>query len=313
MQIIKENIALAPQVSFRIGGKARYLTSALDTNDILETLDFAQKKQLPLFILGSGTNILISDEGFDGVVIRLQATGYTLQDDFVEASGGTLISTLVDETTKRGFSGLEWAGGLPGTLGGAIRGNAGCFGGETKDSIEEVSAIHTNSLETRNFSNAECEFGYRNSIFKKDPRWIIVSAKLKIFTESDVEGIRRQAQEKIAYRQNRHPLEYPNIGSIFKNCPLAVITDSVQKRFKTYIKNDPFPVLPTAVLIADAGLPGKRVGGALISDKHANFIVNTGNATARDVKMLIEQIKKTIKEKFDVDVEEEIQYVGFKL
>lgn len=311
MRTIKENVALSPQVSFRIGGRAKYFSSVSNKNEILETLNFAQKKKLPVFVLGSGTNILVSDKGFDGVVIQIRNSKLEIRNSIIDVDAGMLVSDLLDKTLDHNLSGLEWAGGLPGTLGGAIRGNAGCFGGETKNNIEEVTAINMNSLETKRFSNEQCKFDYRSSIFKKTPHWIITGAKLKLSSSHDTGAIRERAQEKIAYRQNRHPLEYPNIGSIFKNCPLAVVPNSVQKKFKTFIKNDPFPILPTAILIADAGLTGKKVGGALVSDKHANFIVNAGKASARDVQILIKQIKKTIKEKFNIDLEEEIQYIGF--
>ena len=158
-------------------------------------------------------------------------------------------------------------------------------------------------------NNAECQFGYRNSIFKiNDGREIIIEATLELRPGAE-HAIRSAIEEKIAYRNERHPMNYPNIGSIFKNTPVEKVPEPVLKQFGAKVKNDPFPVLPTAVLIAETGIKGTRAGGAMVSDKHPNFIVNTGNATAEDVKKLIALVKTSVKEKFGVELEEEIIYL----
>jgi len=139
LEKLQENVLLSPRVSFRIGGKAKYFIEVDSTSDVLEALDFAHRKNVPIFVLGSGTNILIDDNGFDGVVLKIRDSKLGIQNPIVEVGAGELMSTLVDSGAEKGLAGLEWAGGLPGTLGGAIRGNAGCFGGEIKDVVEFFS------------------------------------------------------------------------------------------------------------------------------------------------------------------------------
>ena len=196
-------------------------------------------------------------------------------------------------------------------MGGAIRGNAGAFMGETKDSIVEVTSLRIGNGESQivHRDNKECTFAYRSSVFKTEhPDEIVLEATLQ-FTPGNRDEIEKAIQEKIEYRKTRHPIDLPNIGSIFKNIDLKDIPEEFQKKFAHVIKKDPFPVLPTAFLISEAGLKGTRHGGAEISGRHPNFIVNTGNATASDVKYLIALVKKTIKEKFHIDLEEEIVYI----
>jgi UDP-N-acetylmuramate dehydrogenase len=226
----------------------------------------------------------------------------------IRVGAGVLMSDLLSFAAKNGLAGLEWAGGLPGTVGGAIRGNAGAFGSETKDSVLEVTSIniHKKDLELVKRSNKECVFGYRDSYFKKhDGQEIIVDAIFSL-QSGEPAAITQAMMDKINYRKTRHPMEYPNIGSIFKNVDLKIITKKKQEDFLHVVKSDPFPVVPTAYLITEAGLKGVSFGGAMISPKHPNFIVNSLNASSDDVKHLIKLVKSTIKKKFDIELEEEI-------
>jgi len=210
---------------------------------------------------------------------------------------------------EESLSGLEWSGGLPGSIGGAVRGNAGAFGGEMKDSVSKVESVDLTTLEEKIRDNVHCEFGYRTSIFKTQgtPEFIIsVTVSL---TLGDKKQIKQATLEKIEYRKAKHPLEYPSAGSVFKNVSLSQIPQQLKEQWKEHIKNDPFPVIPAAVIIALAGLSGIRSGDALLSEKHTNFIVNLGNAKATDVKAVIEIIKKTVREKFGIQLEEEIIYL----
>lgn len=297
--------------TYNIGGYTPHFFAFRTIEEAGRALLEAEKIGKPIFILGGGTNILFSDHRFDGIVLKntIQTidvlTGYRLR-----VGGGVLVSKICDMAIERGWAGLEWAGGLPGTIGGAIRGNAGAFQGETKDVVFEVTSI---SVENGKFkimrrTNEECKFAYRSSIFKmKHPEEIICEAVLQ-FRAGDKEAIRKAIEEKIEYRKNRQPIEFPNIGSIFKNIDVKNIPSSLHSKIAHVIKQDPFPVVPTAYLISEAGLKGVQKGGAMISPKHPNFIVNIGDASAEDVKYLIALVKKTLKEKFDVDVEEEIVY-----
>lgn len=216
------------------------------------------------------------------------------------------MSDFVSFCSQNSLSGMEWAGGLPGTVGGAIRGNAGAYLGETKDNVLEVESLELSTLKDKSRSKKECEFSYRMSIFKRDgDKEVILSAKFEL-KKGDREEIKRETQKKIDHRIDKHPMDVPNIGSTFKNVRLDLVPKEVAKEFEKSIKPDPFPVVPVAKLIIGAGLMGEMHGGAQISTKHPNFIVNTGNAKASDVLFLVTLIKEKIKEKYGVTLEEEI-------
>ncbi len=305
---ILENIPLSQFSSYKIGGSARYIIRAGNSEEVAEAIKFSRSKELPLFILGGGTNILFSDSGFSGVVLRPEIINLKLLGDILTAGSGVLMKDLLDFASDNGLSGLEWAGGLPGTLGGAIRGNAGAFGGEMKDNILNVSSIkiNNNDIGFINRNNSECGFAYRNSIFKNEALGeIIIEAKFKL-SSGDKAEIKEKILEKINYRNTRHPMEYPNAGSVFKNVAYESLSPEFQKIFKERVKQDPFPVIPTAILLSECGLKGLKSGGAQISEKHPNFIVNLGNAKEKDISTLIEIMKGRVKEKFGVVLEEEI-------
>ena len=308
MTSVQENVPLKDYTTFNIGGPAKYFFIAKTKEDIQEGVKKAKELNLPVFILGDGSNLLVSDKGFSGFVIKIENCELKIENSLAYAEAGVEFPTIVKETTERGLAGLEWAGGLPGTVGGAVRGNAGAFGGEVKDSIKEVQAIDSNG-NIKTFTREECEFAYRSSIFKKKG-WIVLSAIFQL-KQGHKEAIQAVAKDHIKYREERHPLEYPNAGSIFKNCDLKLFSEELQKQFEDadIVKVDPFPVVPTAYLIAKAKLQGLQVGDAQVSERHPNYIVNRGQATSKDVLGLIEKVKQAVKEKFFIDLEVEVQYV----
>ena len=228
------------------------------------------------------------------------------------------MEDLLNFCVQNSLSGLEWAGGLPGTLGGAIRGNAGAFRGEIKDVIYDVTSLnlcsdvlihHYNSTSVKKRKNSDCRFGYRTSIFKdvrKDE--IILEAVLKLKKGQRVD-IEKKINEKINYRRQKHPVEYPNLGSTFKNIPAEELPASVREEFKDKIKDDPFPILPSVKLIAGAGMTNVRVGNIEVSGKHPNYLVNIGNGKSEDVLALIYKIKSAVRQKYRVELEEEITIV----
>lgn len=304
------NIPLKKHSNYKIGGPADYFFEFKSKEELIQALKLWKELEPAnnnIFILGKATNVLFSDEGFRGLVLKDEINFITRENEFISVGSGTLVSELVAFFAQSSLSGLEWAGGLPGTVGGAIRGNAGAFGGETKDNLLEVESLDLGTLETKKRANSLCGFDYRQSIFKSGEgiREVILSAKFR-FTIGAREEIRAKTQEKIDYRIDRHPLDLPNIGSTFKNIPLDSVPEKVREEFKDKIKTDPFPVLPVAKLLVSCGLKGKSIGGARISEKHPNFIVNFNNAKAEDVKALIALAKKEIKEKYDITLEEEI-------
>ena len=307
----QENVLLKNYSNYKIGGPAKLFVEVGSTEELKKVLREIQNTNEKIFILGGGTNILISDKGFDGLVILNKIEGIEEEEGNLRVGSGTLVKNLLDYCIENSLSGFEWAGGLPGTIGGAVRGNAGAFKGETKDSVIEIESLDLKTLNEKIRNNAECQFVYRNSIFKSGEGMdeFITHAVLG-FTLGDKEEIKEKIQQKIDYRNNRHPMNYPNVGSIFKNIPLDSLSWNLQKEFTTLIKTDPFPVVPAMKLLTLCNLKGRRVGGAMISEKHPNFIVNIDNATSEDVKALIEIAKQTVKEKYNIALVEEIIYLG---
>jgi UDP-N-acetylmuramate dehydrogenase len=256
---IKKNISLKNFTTFKIGGKARYFFAAKTKEDLIRAIVAAKKAKLPFFILGGGSNILVSDGGFRGLVIKY----------------GQPLSFYVSK-------GLEWAAGIPGTIQGAVYGNAGAFGKSMKDVVKEVEVFDVKTDKIKVFKNKDCRFSYRNSIFKKNKNLIILSVKIK--TKKVNAG---KIKQYLDYKKQNHPWNYPSAGSVFKN-------------------PDGFSA---AWLMEVCGLKGKRIGKAEISKKHANFIVNLGGAKEKDVKKLINLAKKSVKKKFKINLQEEIQFL----
>lgn len=307
MSLFKENVPLSEYSHYKIGGPARYFFTARNEAGLKRALQEAHKRGLQVFFLGGATNLLIPDAGFNGLVIRCAFMGLSRKGNTIICGAGVSVAKLISFSIKEGLSGLEWAGGLPGTVGGAIRGNAGAFAGEIKDSIKSVRSMDSKTFRIISRSRPACRFDYRFSIFKEKNGGEVVLSTVFALKKGKPTTIRRGAAEKMRYRKERHPMEYPNIGSIFKNIPVAEVPRNRRKELAHDPKMDPFPVVPAARLISMAGLKGKRHGGAMISTKHPNFIVNTGGAKAADVRFLIELVKRTIKKKFGIAMEPEVQ------
>lgn len=306
--LFQENIGLRAYSNFKIGGVARYFFAPKSEEEAVKSAKGARELTDKIFILGGGTNLLISDDGYPGAVIAPQITGIAREGNDIVAGAGVLMGDLLAFAEKEGLSGLEWAGGLPGTLGGAIRGNAGAFKGEIKDSVVSVKSLSLSDQKILERTRELCRFRYRESLYKlsKEPE-MILEARLAL-TPGNPESIKASIKEKIEFRSARHPLEYPNIGSIFKNVPAERFPEL--SLIEGHIKNDPFPVVPAGFLISEAGLKGAKKGDAMISERHANFIVNTGQATAKDVLELIDLAKEAVAEKFWVSMETEVEGVG---
>lgn len=307
--MFQEEIPLIRYSHYKIGGPARYFFESAQVDELAGAINRVRKEKIPIFVLGGGTNVLFSDQGFPGLILksnnrRILSDG----DSLLRVGAAASVEDLLDYSIAKNLSGLEWAGGLPGTLGGAIYGNAGCFRGEIKDNVQEIVSLYISGSKQRILKRTrpECNFEYRSSIFKKNKGKEIILEATLVFKKGDKKAIRASIEEKINYRKERQPLEYPNIGSIFKNVNLQKVPQSERERFAAVVKIDPFPVIPTAHLISEAGLKGISCGGAMISAKHPNFIVNALNASAEDVKKLIALVKNKVKEKFSIDLEEEI-------
>lgn len=299
---IKKRVSLKKYNTMEIDCLAEFLKEAKNKEDIEKAIKFAKEKNLSFFILGKGSNVILPLH-YKGVVIFIAMDDFHLQEEgekvMVDVQAGAYLPTLAEAITKAGGKGMEWAGGVPGTLGGAVRGNAGAFGDFIADFVKEVEALHINTYKREVFLKKDCHFAYRNSIFKKKEEWVVLGAKMEFQKE---EGGRERFKEYLEYRQKNHPVE-PSSGSIFKNPTPG------EEFFVNHPEMEKFRELgfvPARVLIAECGLSGERKGEAKISEKHPNFIVNTGAATGDDVQALIHLAQEKVKKRFALEMEEEV-------
>jgi len=289
--IAKENIRInelmSKHTSFKIGGTADILVTPGNIDELQQTLKFCNQERIPFFIFGMGSNILVTDNGFRGVAIKLGKNfkDMTLNENQIEAKAGIRLSELARRAAQNSLSGLEFAEGIPGSLGGAIVMNAGAYGGEIKDVVKKVSVMNYQG-EIKELNNTELDFGYRTSILQKSD-YIVIGALLEL-SHDNREDILERMQNYARRRREKQPLDLPSAGSTFKRPPGFYV----------------------GTIIEEMGLKGYKIGGAQISDKHAGFIVNTGNATAKDVLNLIAFIQENAKKVYNIDLEPEIKIIG---
>jgi len=318
---IHNDYDLSTLLWYKIGGKAKYVLECKSKEDVIEALEFIQEKNIQkVFFLGTGSNLVFTDEYFDGAIIyfaKPDTPSYTVDGATVTSYAGEILGELITYAFQNSLIGLEWAGGLPGTVGAAVRGNVGAYGGEIKDCLvsAEVAIIEDGKLLIKTFTNEALQFEYRGSIVKENnDSMVVLSAtfQLKKATESELEKARKIHDEHIQQRKDRHPLEYPNCGSVFKNIRkkeevekvLAVYPDISEK-----IEKDWYGKVSMGYLIQRLGLQGYRVGNAQISEKHALFIVNLGGATSQDVKSIIQTVQQNCQETFGFTPEVEVEIV----
>lgn len=319
---IQKNISLAPYTTFKIGGPVKFFVEVCDKNKLVDALQWAKDNRLEIFVLGGGSNLLVSDKGFDGLIIRVHNTKYEIQNNFddnedyvsIKCGAGVNLSALALDLSKNNLSGLEWSVGIPrATVGGAIRGNAEAFNVAIGDLVREVEVFNIIENKFKFLDKDECKFDYRESIFKKNKDYLIWSAILKL-KKANRNAIDNLIKKSIDHRQKKYP-KMPNAGSVFKNTISFEELKKHNKELADYILRSGIVSrlgnVATGFLIDELGLKGKKIGGAKISEKHANFIVNTGNATAEDIIMLMSLIKQKVRDNFGIQLEEEIQTIGF--
>jgi UDP-N-acetylmuramate dehydrogenase len=313
---VQKNVLLKNYTTFEIGGPAKYFFVAKSKEDLVKAVKLAKKLKLPIFILGGGSNLLVSDKGFKGLVIKMQNEKIKIKNDnakskMIHVDAGAALSALVGFAAENSFKGFEWAVGIPGaTVGGAIFGHAQAFGEKISDEIENVGALDIKTLKVKNLTKKQCRFSLKDSIFKKNRNLIIISAVFKL-KKKDKKEIQKKIAGCLNYRKKRHPMTFPSAGSVFVNPEVKInLPRRLLERFpelKEFVKKR---VIPAGYLIEKCGLKGKKIGKAQISEKHANFIINLGGAKAKDVLKLIKLAKKTVKKSFGINLEEEIQYLG---
>lgn len=305
-----EKALLAPLTTFRIGGPAEFYFEAEDKDGLLAALDWAREKGLAAHYLGGGSNILVPDSGVDGLVVRLMNKGIIPRGSRLECGAGARLSDIISRAIGRNLSGLEWASGIPrATLGGAIRGNAGAFGSLMADIVETVEVFRADKGGFSVFSRQDCAFAYRQSVFKKDNSLLVWAAILRMRPEKP-EAIRENIDRSFKHRKDNYP-QLPSAGSVFENLDPAYVK-SANTGLYNEIKGKlrPGAQVPAAILIDMLGLKGKSFGDIKVSLEHANHIVNTGQGTAEQVVMLISYIKQQVRDEFNLELREEIQYFG---
>ncbi len=307
--MIERDVPLAPFTSLKIGGPARFFVRVGTPDQLRQALLFARGEGVPFSILGGGSNLLVSDQGFDGVVIRLQMKGIRVSGRLVEARAGVDLMALVQHTAHWGLSGLERLAGIPGLFGGAVRGNAGAYGRCIGDVVVNVQALDALSLEVITLDREACAFEYRNSLFKRDPGLIVVSALLEL-SGAPHQEIEQKVEETVKKREARQLQCDRSAGSFFMN---PVVTDpELIRRFETEQGMRCRECrIPAGWLIDRANLRSSRVGAAMVSPRHANYLVNTGSATAEEMTRLARLVKSEVRASLGVQLEEEVSCIGF--
>ncbi|MCL4353054.1 UDP-N-acetylmuramate dehydrogenase [Patescibacteria group bacterium] len=317
-----EDLPLKDILYYKIGGRARFVAEIHNREDLQDALEFAVKNHITNILpLGLGSNILISDKDFRGLVLWFTKPDANLikrkSEAIIESFSSNTLDQVINFAFENHLTGLEWAGGLPSTVGAAIRGNVGAFGGEIKDCVKEIEALELSdngSFRNLRFTNYDLRFSYRSSLIKENKNLIITDVffKLKKAHGKDLEEAKKVYEANINYRKNHHPTEYPSCGSVFKN-----ITDfgQVRKMIETWpdiqslVEKNWHGKVSMGYIIGRLGFPGRIIGGAQVSEKHSNYIVNLGSATFNDVYFIIQKIKEKFYATFGFYPQEEAEII----
>lgn len=291
MNLMMEEIKILEQepmqkhTTFRVGGAAKYFAMPKNTEEIQTLIAYCREQKLSYYVLGNGSNVLFTDDGYDGMIIQIGSAMSTIQvaGNSMYVQAGAILAKTAKLAYEEGLTGMEFAAGIPGSVGGAVVMNAGAYGGEMKDIVAYVDVLSTDGA-LRRYTGAEMEFGYRHSIIDADK--IVVGVGLTL-NKGDKTAILDRMNELAEARRSKQPLEYPSAGSTFK-------------RPEGYF---------AAKLIDDSGLRGYRVGGAMVSDKHCGFVVNVDHASSADVLAVMKHVEEVVKEKYNVTLEPEVRVI----
>lgn len=320
---IQNDFFIKNELWYKIGGTVKYFITCHNSQDIKEALEFVRKNNTEkVFVLGLGSNLIFTDEYYDGAVIQIISNSVSndlqiADDRLIDVFAGVEFDDLIKFVFEHNLVGLEWAGGLPGTVGAGVRGNVGAFGGEIKDSIEKVEVFDYSNGKAvlRVLTNKDLDFVYRGSLVKAHKKMVVARAffKLRKGNAKEVEKARVEYEKNIQFRKDRHPLEYPNCGSVFKNIRDKDKIEKVLSTFpdlKELVEKKWYGKIAVASVIEKFGLKGYRVGDAQVSEKHALFIVNLGHATNHDVQQVIDTVQKKFQQAFGFNLEVEVEIVN---
>lgn len=307
---IQRNINLAPLTTFKIGGKAKFFVEAKTKAELLAAIAWAKKNAVDFFVLGGGSNILINDGLINKLVIKMARGGVVVNKTSITAGAGANFGAVARAAIKHRLAGLEWAVGIPGTIGGAVRGNASASKSAMSDIVEKIEVFDLSQNKFRELNKRQCQFVRKGSIIKKNKKLLVWQVQLKL-KPGKAQVIRECCAACSAIRSNQP--KQPSAGCVFINFPVAYVKANapelyVEAKDEKIIRNN---LISAGWVISHTGLQGKVVGGAEISTKHANFIVNTGRAKAEDVIILISLVKQKVRDEFNLQLQEEIEYFGF--
>jgi UDP-N-acetylmuramate dehydrogenase len=300
------DVPLSTYTRFGIGGPASLICDIADGQTFVAALGLIRESRIQHVLLGCGTNLIVSDAGFDGVVLRFTGNAIHRHGTRLHVEAGASLQAVVDYSIEQGLKGMQTMTGIPGWLGAAIYGNAGAYGHSIQERVDKV--VFSDGKRISSFSNAECQFHYRESVFKERKDLVILSAELS-FEEGDAKELRERAGEIRTIRDRKYPPTMKCAGSIFKNCLFAELPDSARKEVPSQLIRE--GKVPSAFFLEAVGVKGMRRGDIQVADYHANLIYNDGNGTADDLVSVITELKQRVRQHFGFDLEEEVQYVGF--
>ena len=285
---IKYNEPMKNHTTTKVGGPCDCLVEPTSIEEIQKVLKYAKENNIKYYVIGNGSNLLVKDEGIHALIVKLtnKFSNVEVNGDYIKAEAGCSVPKLAQIAKQNSLSGLEFVCGIPGSIGGGIRMNAGAYGGEMVNIVDKIGYLNEKS-ELTEISGNEAQFSYRHSMFVAHPEYIVVYAVFKL-EKGDIEEICSKMEPNMNSRKEKQPIEYPNFGSVFK-------------RPEGYF---------VGKLVDDCGLKGYSIGGAQVSTKHSGFIINTGNATCKDVLDLIDYVKNNVYEKFGVRLQEEVVILG---
>jgi UDP-N-acetylmuramate dehydrogenase len=311
----QKNVGLKNYTTAGVGGPAKYFYKATSVEKLIEAVNFADKQKLPILILGGGSNLLISDEGFPGIAIKLEIKGIVGFKQILKVGAGTLLPELVNLTISKNLSGFEKLIGIPGTVGGAIHGNAGAYGASIGDSITKVVAFDLEKKKTISLTKKQCQFNYRESVFKKNnlkgknpqASLIILEGYFKLEKKTG-KNLKKEAQGILKDRLSKKYWEGKNFGSFFKNILVENLSTDVLNKIPK--EKQIHGKIPAGFLLESVGAKGMRLGKIKISKNHANLLINTGNGKASDFIKLASILAKKVQEKYGIILEPEVQFIN---
>ncbi len=304
---LKENVPLAPYTTLRLGGPARYFVEAKTADQVMEAVCWAKEEEIPFLLVGCGSNLLVSDKGFPGLVVRNLDKGIIRKGNKLQVKGGTLLGVLIDSSINAGLGGLEKMAGIPGTVAGAIYGNAGAYGQEISDHMASVLVF--DGAGVRRFSRKDCRFSYRSSVFKSNKDLLILEAEF-VLSPQDKSVLKAEARKIIEMRAQKYPPTLLCPGSFFRNLRIDDLPDEAVSKIpkEKIIKGK----VPAGYLLEAVGARGSSLGGIKVADYHGNLFINMGNGTAQDFWTLVHRSQRKVKEKFGILLEPEVQMIGFE-